>query len=519
MRLYGSRAPRLRWVPAYERTRGPEVVRVAAMAGLTVDPWQSDVLDVLCALSPVDPGMWNTLENTIIVSRQNGKGGAIEAYVLACLFLFDDAMTMYSAHRADTSQQMFERISALVVGCPPFNRRVRRIYEGNGKQSIHLKTGQTLTFHTRSSSAGRGFTGNKLVLDEAFKLEAGMMGALMPTMSAVPNPQISYWSSAGWEISTQLGKLRSRAMAAITHRLLNVEGATVEGIAELLGVTPDDAARYVTRAEPDPSLAHLEWSVPETTQRTKAAMNSLELWAQANPALGIRISADYIAKELRAMGAIEFGRERLGIGDYPPDEDDEGWLVIAEPVWKRLVYPPEVEVRPGQVGGRRPALAVDVKPDLSMASICTVYEDEDGLLVGEVIAHRPGTSWVPDRLTELKAKYAPCAITIDTGGPAAALIPGLEKVGIEVLELTTADVAQAYGQFHEAVTDTKNFRHLDQEPLNDAVQVALTRPLGDRKTWDRKGDGDISPLVAVTNALHAHIRTAHLGSDPMDNIW
>ncbi|HXA62095.1 MAG TPA: hypothetical protein VNW94_23340 [Streptosporangiaceae bacterium] len=55
--------------------------------------------------------------------------------------------------------------------------------------------------------------------------------------------------------------------------------------------------------------------------------------------------------------------------------------------------------------------------------------------------------------------------------------------------------------------------------MNDAIQASVTLPLGDRVMWDRKGDADISPLVAVMNALHAHVRTAHLDSDPLSNIW
>lgn len=522
MTLMGARIPRLRSVPPYQRTRGPEVVELSTMAGLVLDPWQADVLDDVCALDDDDPTMWNTLENGIVVPRQNGKGGAIEAYVLGCLFLFDDEQILYSAHRFDTSQKMFKRIRNLVNGCPTLKRRVRRIYEGNGKESIHLKNGAELAFHTRSDSAGRGFTGNKIILDEAFKLESTMMGALMPTMSAVRNPQITYWSSAGWEISTQLGQVRRRAMAALMYELLQ-EGRDLDEAAGLLGIGKEDADRYKRKAAPDPGLAFLEWSVPETTQRTRAVMADPALHAMANPAYGIRISPGFVLKELRAMGVLEYGRERLGIGDYPPDEEDDGWTVIPEESWERLIYPAgpdgQIEVRPGTVAGRRPAFAVDMRPDRSKACIAAAYEDEAGNPVVEILAHKPGSGWVVTRLLELRKKYKPCAIAFDTVGPASSLIEELKNEDVEVLELSTGDVAQAYGQFVDAVTDTRTLRHLGQEPLTDAVKGASTRPLGVRKTWDRTGDTDICPLVAATNALHAHIRTAHLTTDPMDNIW
>lgn len=531
MTVVGARSPRLRVVPPYEASRGQDAIDVAALAGLALDPWQQDVLMDMCAIG--SDGRWATLENTLIVGRQNGKGAVIEALALASLFVWDDQLVMYSAHRFDTAQQMFKRIRDLVDGCGSLSRRVRRIYEGNGKERVELKTGAELKFLTRSDAAARGFSGDRGFLDEAFKLDSGMMGAILPTMSARPNPHVSYFSSAGWEISTQLGKLRRRAVGALLWRMV-AEGASVERAALELGVHVDDAKALLVRADGpiDPSLAFLEWSVPETTQRVKSVMSDPGLWAMANPALGGRLTERFTLAELRSMSSVEFGRERLGIGDYPPDEDDDGWGVIAESDWMRLAHH-DADVRPGEVGARRPAFAVDVKPDRTAAAIGAVYGDEDGHLVAEVIAHRQGVGWVVPRLVELAQKYDPVAIALDTVGPASSLIPDLERtverlngesleleVRVDLLSLSTGDVAQAYGQFHEAVTDSKALRHLDQEPLNDAVREAVTRPLGDRVTWDRRStEADITPLVAVTNALHAHIRTAHLASDPLSNIW
>jgi hypothetical protein len=48
----------------------------------------------------------------------------------------------------------------------------------------------------RTGGSGRGFTGDKIVLDEAYNLPDRAMSALQPTMSAVPNPQVWFTSSA-----------------------------------------------------------------------------------------------------------------------------------------------------------------------------------------------------------------------------------------------------------------------------------------------------------------------------------
>lgn len=487
MSVHGARAPRLRTVPAYRLTYGPDVRDLAALAGLHLDPWQADVLDDFCAVSPSRPGRWNTLENCLIVGRQNGKGAVLEAYVLGCLFLFDDPLIMFSAHRFDTAREMFLRIKELVAGCPDLDRRVRKVSEAHGKEGIELRTGQRIKFHARSDKSARGFSGDKVIMDEAFRLDAGMMGAVMPTMSARPNPQIVYASSAGWEISEQLGRLRRRAAAAI------------------------DAG------DPDPSLCFLEWSAPDDTERVRGVLDDPRLWALANPALGIRIGREFIAAELRTMSAVEFARERLGVSDYPPDEEDGGWEVISEADWVKLAVQGE-QPRPGAEGVRRPVFAIDMKPDRSKAAIGAAFRDENGARIVEVINHAQGSGWVVPRCVDLNGRYD-CVFVVDKRGPAAVVIKPLRKAGLTVMDIDTGAVADAYGRFMDAVTDTRDLVHLGQEPLNEAVKGAATRPLGDRVTWDRRGDADICPLVACTNALSAHEEWAGDDGDPMDNIW
>ena len=539
MTLLGARSPRLRVVPPYSATRGPEVCELAALAGLDLDGWQADAVADICAVR--EDGRWSTLEACEVVARQNGKGSIIEALKLAHLFLFPSRLIVYSAHRFDTSREMFIRTAGLVQDSAMLSRRVRRIYEANGKEGIELKDGTRLKYITRSDKAARGFSGDAMILDEAMVLDSAMMGAIMPTLSARPNPQIVYASSSGWEISTQLGKLRRRALAALLWQQL-ADGRDIEAAAMALGLLADDAKLLLGKADGpfDPSLCYREFSVPDTTPRLKSAMANPALWAQANPALGIRITPEFVAAELRSMSSVEFGRERLGLGDYPPDEDDDGWSVISEDAWAKLAHPArdvprgrEGAVEPGESGPQRPTFSIDLRPDRTWAAIGAAYADADGNLVAEVVAHDRGVGWVVPRLIELIRRYDPIAVALDTVGPSSSLIPELHRtlerleaedfetvLGVELLELSTGDVAQAYGQFHEYATDTGTLRHLDQEPLNEAVKAAGTRPLGDRVTWDRKGaDGDISPLVACTNALHAHIRLAHLAEDPLSQIW
>ena len=51
-----------------------------------------------------------------------------------------------------------------------------------------------LRFVARTTGSGRGFTADLVIWDEAFNLPETVVGAQLPTLSAVPNPQLWYTS-------------------------------------------------------------------------------------------------------------------------------------------------------------------------------------------------------------------------------------------------------------------------------------------------------------------------------------
>ncbi len=186
--------PTLSHVPEYERSIGPVAVDLAQRAGLVLDPWQQLVLRD--AMGQRADGRWSAFEAAMIVARQNGKGAIFEARVLAGLFLLDEGLILYSAHEFKTAQEMFRRIEGRISGTPLFSRRVRRVTRAHGEEGIELTTGQRLRFVARSTGSGRGFSGDLNIWDEAQHLSNASVDALMPTMSARPNPQLWYGGSA-----------------------------------------------------------------------------------------------------------------------------------------------------------------------------------------------------------------------------------------------------------------------------------------------------------------------------------
>lgn len=390
----------------------------------------------------------------------------------------------------NTAQEMFRRIEELIAGTSSFSRRVKRVSRSHGEEGIELTTGQRLRFVARSTGSGRGFSGDLNIWDEAQHLSNASVDALLPTMSARPNPQLFYGGSApdrDLAPCEQIARVRRRAL---------------------------DGGRSARR------LAYFEWSAELCTDLCAPGCtehddpSSPATWAKTNPGLGIRITEEHIETEHASMSHRGFSRERLSVGRYP--SEGSGWDVISKEAWEATADEDSDPLDPV-------AFAVDVTPDRSASTIAVAGLREDGLLHVEVIAHRPGTDWVPGRLKALTDKHPSCAVAIDAGGPAGSLVAECEeKLEVELTLPKARDLAAATGWIFDAVVRpadadaewASRLRHMPHAALTAALAGAARRPLGEAWAWDRRGTSvDISPLVAVTLAAWA------FRSRPVDEGW
>jgi phage terminase large subunit-like protein len=452
--------------PKFSATAGDEAIELARHAGLVLDPWQQLVLRQ--SLGEGADGKWAAFEVGLLVARQNGKGAILEARELWGLFLGGERLIMHSAHLYKTSVEAYRRIKGLIQNTPDLHKRVLRYPAAHGEEGIELKNGARLQFVARTKGSGRGFSGDCVILDEAYNLDDGALTALMPTMSARPNPQLWYTSSAGNEDSAVLGRVVRRGLKG------------------------------------DPSLAYMDWSVPHDVDgpNDDIDVDDQQGWAQANPGLGIRITAEHVTRERRALDRVGFARERLGVGTYPAEETEDG--PIPMDAWVLCVDPESQPV--GKV-----AFGVDMTLDRSRAAIGVAGHRSDGVGHVEVADARPGSRWIVERVKDLRQKWRG-PVVIDPAGPAGSLIPELEDAGVEVTKVTARDLAQACGAFHDVVC-AKELRHLDDPRLTDAVRGARVRSLSDAWAFDRRTSGDASPLLAVVLARHAASKAA------VPNIW
>lgn len=481
VRRVGAQRPRVEHVPSHEWSSAEDAVAIMELAGKPLDEWQAHVLEG--ALGEREDGRWTAFEVGLIVPRQNGKNVIIEARELAGLFVFGEKVIIHSAHQFKTARKSFRDMERMVRSTPelysqvlgyhgqgPFDE-IKGIRTNGSELSIELTNGCKLEYQARSTGGGRGFTGDLIVLDEAYDLSMDEIAAMMPTMAARSmdgNPQLWYTSSAGLPKSDALSDLRGRGLAGESGR-----------------------------------LAYFEWSAEDD-----AASDDVDAWYQANPGLGVRIAEDFVREtEYEAMDDEQFRRERMGIWAKIGGES-----AISPSAWGRCLDH-------DSVAGAQVSFAVDIPPARNVATIVAVSERPDGVRHVEVVDRRAGVSWVPSRLRELQDRWKPVAIVLDEGSAAGALMPAVRAERVHTLPLGMKDYGQACAAVYDAVEQGR-LAHTGQAELDEAVAAAQTKGMGESLwKWDRRTVvADISPLIAVTHAWHGLTARSRSNSTP-GNGW
>lgn len=446
----GSQVPRLHSCPPYFSSLGQDKIDLAAYAGLELDPWQQYVIEETSGRNRF--GKYAAFEVGLIVPRQNGKGGIIEADQLASIFLTKDPQIIYSAHQFKTAKMMYRRIRDLCLNTPDLHKLVKAYRNSNEETGIETAHSR-LNFFARSEGSGRGFSGKKMYFDEAYHLSAELIGDMLPTLSAMDSPQVWYASSAGMAASEQLARIRSRGIRG------------------------------------DGRLAFFEWSAPDD-----ADPDSDEALYLSNPALGIRLDYEFIREVERAsMDDETYARERLGIWAPPGNQ-----AVISSAQWAAVL---NLESRVADQ--TRLVFAIDAEVDRSSAAIGVAGVNAAGKIHLELVDQQPGVPWAAERMILMCEKRKPLAVLIDAGGPASSLIPALQQAKVPLRVTGTEDMKRACGAFVDAVAE-QTIAHTGIEPrLDRAVLAGAKRPIGDGFGWRRKDAvTEIAPLGAVTLALY-----------------
>lgn len=480
-RRLGSETPRLFTPPLRDLTPetslGFSVIEFATDI-LKVDlfPWQRWLL--IHALELRAEGGFRFRNVVVLVARQNGKSTLSQVLALWFMYVYGYDLVLGTAQDLDTAEEVWQGAVDLVtemdVEDEPVRPELFELYQRtvmvNGKKSLELKTGSRYKAKAASRRSGRGLSGDLVLLDELREHQNwDAWGAITKTTMARDEAQVWALSNAGDSLSVVLAYLRQMAHAAI---------GDPDGICDDEAPVIDaDGAEGLELDEDDDSLGIFEWSAPPGCD-----IWDRDGWAQANPSLGHKISERTVASAAKTDPEAIFRTEVLcqWVDDLQPSALDlERWAALADPKAER---------------GSSPVFGVAVAPDRSWSAIAVAWRRPDGkaqvmLTVDPAGAqdYRSSTEWVPDRCEALRGKWGGDVHGVNLKG----LVPGAN-------ELKSSERTAAHTALDDAVR-AGDVRHGGQAALNMAVRGARW---SNSRTFDRKGDIDITPIDAVAVALH-----------------
>lgn len=423
-------------------------------------PWQRLVADIAYEID-TDTGRLAYREVRLTVPRQSGKTTLmLAAMTHRCIAMGDRQRIFYTAQTGKDARLKWEdeHVPVLERSVLAPLIQVRRT---NGSEAIRWENGSMWSLLATTESAGHGAQADLGVLDEAFSyVDDRLEQAMKPAMVTRPQPQLWIVSTAGTEDSLYLNEKiddgRMRAAAGATS-----------------------------------SVAFFEWSAPDD-----ADIADPDTWYACMPALGLTVPVAAIRSDFESMREPEFRRAYLN------QRQDRAaaapWQIITEAQWAACADK-------SSTIANTPTIALDVTPSRSMASLCAAGLRDDGVAHVEVIGNRPGTSWVLDWFAtdDRVRKYR--SIVIDPVSGANSLVSDLRNMGLQIIEVGTRQMVAGCGKFYDLATQGR-LRHIDQVPLNAAIAGSKKRNLGDAWAWHRRDISvDVSPLVAATLALQAHI--------------
>jgi len=452
-----------------------DVCEVAERLGRPPVPEQRIAIDALTSYDR--RGHWLSTSGGVELGRQNGKTSTIGVPIFLWSCLTDPDLYMWTSHRARTHLATFRDLAGsgprssagLINSCDWLSRRVRQVDYENGAEAIEFVNGSRWEFLCRSVGV-RGTPAKAIGFDEALMLDAETVGAMTPalaTRSLRGDARALFLSSAALRRSAFLRSLRRRALAR-DPRLTYVGWWAAGGWAEPGCL--DDECTHAMGAE-------------------GCSLDRPELRQAANPLLGRLISMGFLDEQRALLPPVEFGREHLGWqeeGDEAVDIDR--WMSLADEESKPLPWPL--------------VLGVDVSPRQMSAAVVAAGRRADGLVHVEVMAHRPGVTWLRGFLEDMQGRTG--AVVHHTGGstPVMSVVGSFDQLATDVM--SQVEFAAACGVMDSLVTRA-GLRHLGDQILARALEVSVRRAVGDGSFVLSRRDSasDISPAVAAAVAVGA----------------
>ena len=459
--MKGSQEPRIRIVPEWMSTDGPDAGALSSAYGNTLDPWQESVVDDW--LGKNASGTYVISSGGLSIPRQNGKNVCLEARELFGMVISGERI-LHTAHQVKTAKKSFHRLESIFTDTkhPEIVELVRHISHVNGEESIELRNDGRIEFSARSRQAARGFDGISLVVyDEAQELTDDQVEAIMPTLAA---------SSTG------------------TRQILYIGTPPYPGC-------PGTVFRRIRKAAmstPGPHDCWMEWSV-EADSIDKIDVEDRSLWYMTNPSLGIHLTEEFTETELNTMSKDGFARERLGW--WAPEVTEASNLAIDQKIWDACS-----SKDPKPEG--KTAYGVKFSMDGSEVSLCGAVIPKEGPARISLIDRRPtgrGIRWLSEWLNERYGK-ASCVV-IDGRNGVDVLVERISdtwRYKDSVIRPTSKDVIASVGLLTDRLSEKSVTWYFGQEQLRESAITSVRRKIGGG--WGFGGDNS-TPIEAAALAL------------------
>ena len=467
--MKGQQIPRIKIEPDRSGTDGTGAAMLMQAYGVKLDEWQ--ILVVNSWLGKDSSGQYTVTSGGLSVPRQNGKS---EALLARCFYglVVNGEKILYTAHQMRSVKAMFRRLVNMFTDKrhTEIIRTVKQIRYGIGEESIELNNGGIIQFMSRSRQAARGFDGISLViLDEAAEVTDEQIEAIMAVLSA---------SSTG------------------TRQIIYA------GTPPYIGCTGEVFRRFrqscilsAGKGENKTNSWH-EWGIVADSLKD-IDISDKQLWYEANPALGFRLTEEFTEEEYKTLDALGFARERLGFWDKPTENITE--LAIDANLWDSCKSD---EKKPEG----KTAYGVKFTPDgsevvLAGATIPTGGKARITLLAVEPTGN--GLTWLATWLND-RYKQA-CVVVIDGKNGADVLIDKLKPAGggtwafkDSVIKPSAQNVITAAQGLINDLHEENITWYSEQEELRESAITATKRPISGG--WGFGGQTS-APIEAASLAL------------------
>ena len=532
--LYGSAEPRICTPPLRELTPetslGFEVIDFAhEVLGVVLLPWQRVAL--IRMLELLEDGSLRFRTALVLVARQNGKSTLAQVLTIWLLCVWGWPLVLGTAQDLDVAEALWEEVVEIVQENEELRELVDDVVKTNGKKALKLNKGTKYKVKAANRRAGRGLSGNLVLLDELREHQNwDAWGAITKTTMARAEALILALSNAGDVTSIVLRYLRLMAHKALgdPDGIVAAEDSPDAGptmndlddIAELEAYEADadedddeDLDEFDVEVDleledleqDEDTLLILEWSAPPGVDKRDRTG-----WSWANPARGYTISTKTIASACKTDPDHVFRTEVLcqwndgaTSGPWFPGAWEATTVeTLVGDDGRRRVAKPAVDRIDGQV-----VAGIAQSRDRVLTYIAFAGHRPDGDPQVELVTRIP-SSMVEAWLTAPERKGRIKAVTGQTrGAPESTLmkkLKGERTFRLPVIDLAGSDLLDAHADADDALREERVW-HLPWPVLDLAAQTAERKFLAGG-TWvidPVKSPNDPAALRAWIHALWA----------------